>query len=84
MLTSFVFLEKISQEKLRPVYEKRRSIVNRIPRFWALVIRGSDALSDYISYEDDEVSCTKLQSTRNVDHGFMSLLISTLNLLAFG
>ncbi|KAK6871662.1 Vacuolar protein sorting-associated protein 75 [Candida tropicalis] len=39
-------------KKTQPMYEKRRSILKTIPKFWYIVLAENDDFADYISPED--------------------------------
>ncbi|KAF7789201.1 hypothetical protein EIP86_000140 [Pleurotus ostreatoroseus] len=56
-----LILERTAQEKLRPVYEKRREVLKEIPKFWPVALMNSEIFSFHAVHQDDQHALSYLE-----------------------
>ncbi|RUO97107.1 hypothetical protein BC936DRAFT_140971 [Jimgerdemannia flammicorona] len=63
-------LVKQQNRLLKPIWEKRKAILSKIPDFWLVAIGNHPVLAPLISYEDVEIlnHLTSLHVDRNDDN----------------
>ncbi|CAL1696349.1 unnamed protein product [Somion occarium] len=56
-----LYLERRAQEKMLPVYEKRREIVKAIPKFWPVALMNNTMFSIHTQHNADQVALSYLE-----------------------
>lgn len=53
--------ERRAQEKLQPVYEKRRAVLKAIPKFWPVALMNSEMFALQAVHYDDQHALSYLE-----------------------
>ncbi|KIO30000.1 hypothetical protein M407DRAFT_242360 [Tulasnella calospora MUT 4182] len=49
-----IIIDRLAEKKLAPVYEKRRTVVSKIPKFWAMAFGQHAELFAYLQNKEDQ------------------------------
>ncbi|KAG8892558.1 hypothetical protein FRC01_014097 [Tulasnella sp. 417] len=49
-----IIIDRLAEKKLAPIYEKRRAVVSKIPKFWAMAFGQHAELFAYLQNKEDQ------------------------------